>query len=270
MNSGKPTTPVPPPSALRLSPRDWRILQHVGRHRLSRFEIIHRLFFPGQSRAAVKSVLRRLCGRGPTYRLLRPVLLTSSHFVYCLTRRGATLIGVPLASARPLGSQARIEHVAVLCFIHASGDNQRTLVSKTKWREGFNLQRQQLPRQRFYIEETPDGAALGVLVVDHGGHPRRIVRKSVALLARILRHGWFDDYVRTGHFILTVLTLTEGKQQTLQRGLRRELREILGRPLAALRPPSADGWPLPVSVVVIPGLVNLIPGASRIPVRRMS
>lgn len=263
MNSGKPAQTAPQPTVLRLSQRDQRILQHVGRHRLSRFEVLHQLFFPGQPHSAVKSVLRRLCGRGPTYRLLRPQLLAGSQYVYTLTRRGADLLGLHPAAARPLGVQARVEHFAILRFIHPPGGSPRTLISKDKLRESFNLHGQPLLRQRCYIEETPEGTWLGVLVVDHGGHPRRIVRKAVKLLARILRQGWFDDYLRAGQFVLTVLTLTEGKAQTLRQGLRRELREILGRPLAALHSPTADGWPLPVSVVVIPGLINLIPGARR-------
>ncbi len=263
MTSGRTRPSAPQPTAVRLSPRDLRILQHVGRHRLSHFEVVHRLFFPGQPHSAVKSVLRRLCGRGPTYRFLRPQMLSGSQHVYALTRRGAALLGLHPASARPLGIQARVEHFAVLRFIHAQNGSQRTLISKDKLRESFHLDGQRLPRQRFYIEETPEGTWLGVLVVDHGGHPRRIVRKAVQLLGRILRHGWFDDYLRAGQFILTVLTLTQGKQQTLRHGLRRELREILGRPLAALHPPTTDGWPLPVAVVVIPGLINLIPGARR-------
>ncbi|MCI0459839.1 MAG: hypothetical protein L0Z62_23055 [Gemmataceae bacterium] len=270
MNSGKPNAAAPPTTGLRLSPRDRRILQHVGRHHFSLFDLIHRLFFPGQPRNAVKSVLRRLCGRGPTYRLLRPELLAGSQYAYCLTRRGAALLGLPLAVARPLGSRSRVEHFAILRFIHAAGVSPRTLLTKPKLREAFGIQDQPLPRHRFYIEETPDRSVLGVLVVDHGGHPRRIVRKSVGLLARLLRRGWFDDYLHTAQFVLTVLTPTLGKQQTLQQGLRRELHEILGRPLAALHPPSADGWPLPVAVVVIPGLLNLIPGAQQPATRRIS
>jgi hypothetical protein len=86
------------------------------------------------------------------------------------------------------------------------------------------------------------------------------VRKSVSVLSRFLRRGWFDAYLRSGQFMLTVLTPTAGKERALRIGLKRSLREVLGRPLASLSPPAPNGWPLPVSIVVIPGVLSLLPG----------
>lgn len=254
MKSGNPKTNV------RLSPRDLKILKLTARFGLALFEVIHRLIFPGQHRDAVKSTLRRLCGQGPTYRYLRPEPLDGRRVVYRLTRRGAKLLGAPLHLARPMGPQARIERLAVLLFIHGKEMPQRNLISNQKLRESFNLHGHRLPRQRFFIEEKADQHHLGFVVVDHGAHYRRIVRKAVRFLSRFLRHGWFDDYIRNGQFTLTVLTVTELKERALRHELKRHLKEILGRPLAALRPPGADRWPLPVTTVVIPDLIDLIPG----------
>jgi hypothetical protein len=87
-----------------------------------------------------------------------------------------------------------------------------------------------------------------------------IVQKAIDFLQRFLRHGWFDDDIREGQFVLTILTLNDFKRRSIAYGLKKKLRQILGKPLAALHAPYPGNWPLPVEIVVIPQLVNLIPG----------
>jgi hypothetical protein len=244
----------------RLSARDLRILVLVAKLGISLFEIIHTEQFKGLHRDAVKSTLRRLCGKGPTYRYLRPVPLYGSRVAYQLTHRGAGVIGARSSIARPLGVQARVERFAMLRFIYDRGDAKRRLMTNAKLREFYPLAGHRLPRQRFFLEEKPTGDYLGFVVVDHGGHERRIVQKAIDFLQRFLRHGWFDDDIREGQFVLTILTLNDFKRRSIAYGLKKKLRQILGKPLAALHAPYPGNWPLPVEIVVIPQLVNLIPG----------
>ena len=63
---------------LRLSKRDLDILIHLKVERMITTEIMHRRFFPGQSIDAVKSTRRRLCGKPPEYRLIRPEALDAA------------------------------------------------------------------------------------------------------------------------------------------------------------------------------------------------
>lgn len=258
--SPKPEPPEPKQSGLRLSPRDLRILKFVAAFWLAISDVLARVFFHGLKKDAMKSTLRRLCGKGPTYRLLRPEPLDTHRVAYRLTNRGARLIGASPQHARPLGPQARIERLAVLQFIHAEGEAKRTLISGKKLREHFDLTGHRLPRHRFYLEEEGESLRLGFLVVDHGAHTKRIVRKSVQVLARFLRHGWFDDYLKNSQFTLTILTVTPGKQRAIRIGLKQQLNEVLGRALGALHPPAKDGFPLPVQIVVVPGILSLLPG----------
>ena len=268
MNSGKPA-PAHQSGNVTLSERDLKILAHVGKFGVSLFEVIHQLFFKGKQRDAVKSNMRRLCGRGPTYRFLRPIPLYGSRVAYQLTYRGANALGVSPSRARPLGIQSRVEHLAVLRFIHdLKNENKRRFVTNAKLREYFPMGGHRLPRQRFFIEERPTGDYLGFIVVDHGGHERRIVRKAVDFLQRFLRHGWFDEYLLSGRFVLTILTLTDYKGRAIAYGLKKMLRLILGKPLAAMHKPFPGNWPLPVDIVVVTGLINLVPGKTASPRRR--
>lgn len=269
MNSGNPSA-ASKTKTVKFSDRDWKILRHVGKFGFSLFEIIHTLYFKGKARDAVKSTLRRLCGKGPTYRFLRPVPLYGSRVAYQLTHRGAAAVGVSPSRARKVGVQARVERFAMVRFIHdIKGKGDRTLMTNAKLREHFSLGGHRLPRQRFFIEDRMGDSYLGFIVVDHGGYERRIVRKAVDFLHRFLRHGWFDDYLRAGRFVLTVLTLNDFKAKAIAYGLKKLLRKKeIAQPLAALHPPYHGKWPLPVDIVVIPGLINLIPGKAIQPARR--
>ena len=267
MNSGNATVVRQP--IVQLSERDQKILAHVGLFGLSTFEVIHYRYFKGKQRDAVKSTLRRLCGKSPTFRYLRPIPLYGSRVAYQITRRGANVVGFSPGLARPLGIQSRVERLAVLNFIHDSKhEKKRRLISNRRLREHFPLAGHRLPRQRFFIEERPDGDYLGFIVVDHGGHERRIVRKAVSFLQRFVKRGWFDDYLRSGQFVLTILTLNDFKARAISYGLKKLLKEILGKPLAGLHAPYPRGWPLPVEIVVVPGVINLLPGKSASTKRR--
>ncbi len=238
---------------LNLSKRDWNILKFVLRHRIVTFEVLRRVFFDGKQKDAVKSTLRRLCGR---YRLLTTEQLDARRGYYRLTQRAAALLGARRTLVRPLGPQSLIERFAVLWFITLDRPGRRTLFNPRHFPEQFDLGSHRLPRANFYIEDDERGQSrLGYIVVDHGGHLRRIIRKSVRVLLRFLKRGWFDDYFATGRFTLTVLTLNGTKQKSLQFGLNGQLRESLRYALSRF----SHKQPLSLQVEVVPGLMSLIP-----------
>ena len=93
MPKQKDNTSEDPNAKIKLGERDLKILRFVGRFRLSTLDILWKRFFPGQARDAAKSTVRRLLGRGPTYRYLRPQSLDGVRVAYRLTRRGCREIG---------------------------------------------------------------------------------------------------------------------------------------------------------------------------------
>lgn len=237
--------------------RDLKILQFVLRHRLLTFEVLHRLFFPNQPVDAVKSTLRRLTTQ---HRVLKAEPLDSHRVYYRLTKRAARLLGAADEVARPLGPQALVERYALLWFIALDRPERRTQFNPRNFPEQFDLGPHRLPRANFYIEETANGESrLGYVVVDHGGHMRRIVHKSIHVLLRFLQRGWFDDYFAAGRFTLTVLTLSMPKQYSLRFGLDNQIPQSLRIPLCRFETPH----PLTHQVLVVPGLKELIPGPTR-------
>ena len=73
-----------------------------------------------------------------------------------------------------------------------------------------------LPQGPFFLDRSDGCSRLGVILVDHNAHHRRMSHKTVALLARFLRHGWFDDYIRQDAFAVAILTFSEDRKRTFQ------------------------------------------------------
>jgi DNA-binding MarR family transcriptional regulator len=248
---------------VRLTDRDRRILQHVERQRMTTVEAVQALFFPENERDAAKSTLRRLYGTPPDYRYLRPEPLDARRVFYRLTPQGARLIGAGKDAARPLGLQARVERYALLWFFCMDCPQRRSPFHPRKFPDQFHFHKERLPRQTFYVEEDEAGEIrLGYVLVDHRSDSRRLVRKAGQTLQRFLRRGWFDDFVRAGAFGLTVLTTTEEKRKSLERALRRKLPGFLLPHLEQLELATANPLPVIVTVTVVPGLSDILPGTA--------
>ena len=247
---------------IRLGKRDLRVLRLARRHRIVTIDALQAVEFDGKGRDAVKSTLRRLCGKPPRYLYIRPEKLDSHRVYYRLTGRGARLIGAPREVARSLGPQAKVERLALLWFICVDRPNQRALFNPRDFPDQFQIGPNRLPRSNFFIEETSDDKTqLGYVLIDHGGHPRRIVRRSYKTLLRFLKHGWFDEFIASRSFVLTILTLSEGKKAAIQKRLKPFLRDALRIPLHSFRS-SVHDFPIDLNVVVVSDLADLIPGRS--------
>lgn len=242
-------------SDLRPTERDIKILQHVRAYRITTTAVLQRVFFPGKSDAAVKSTLRRLCGEAPHYRFLRPAPLDSRHVYYQLTYKGTRFLGCSSEVARPLGVQSRIRRFAVLSFIHLDETAKRIPFEPARFPEQFPMKSPL--RRDFFIEEAGEKMSLGFVLVDYGASPNRMIRKVSGLLYLFLRMHWFDDYVRDGTFLPTILTFTDGKKAMLERGLEWELPK-LAKVIRNNLP--SDTLPVPrIQIKVIPGMQNLVP-----------
>ena len=260
MPKQKDNTSEDPNAKIKLGERDLKILRFVGRFRLSTLDILWKRFFPGQARDAAKSTVRRLLGRGPTYRHLRPQSLDGVRVAYRLTRRGCREIGVSERLARPLGPRAKVERLAVLAFLYQSPETRKAIVGQ-KLRDFLELDRgERLPKATFFMENSDTRTRLGVLFIDCGGHPRGIATRSARKVSRYLDEHWFDDEIRARRFVLSILTGRKSKVTSLKKYVANALdtdlewaaRQLLGDELLS------DF--LQVEVVHVPEIENLLPG----------
>ena len=243
---------------LRLGTRDREILNFVGEQRMSWLDGLHVRFFKGQTIEAAKSTVRRLRGRPPQYRYLRPEVMDSRRVYYRLTGDAARLLGFPTEVTRPLGRTSLIRRYALQWFICLDGQEKRWKCNPRDYPQLFSVDGHRLPPANFYIEKQRGETRFGIAVVDFGTDARRLARRTVDKLERFSIHGWFDDVVAAGKFEVTVLTATTGKARSVQTLLHRGLTKRLYAWLEELG--DGEDSPIELRLPVVPGLLPLLPG----------
>ena len=246
--------------AVRLSDRDLKILRHVAKFRMTTQDALHARFFAGQQRDAVKSTLRRLCGRGSAGYFLKSEPLDARRVYYRLTTRATNLLGIAEDVARPLGIQSRIRRYAILWLMCIDDSAVRNPFNLRQFPEHFSVVADRLPRSHFYIEELPgDKTQLGFAVVDTGRHRQRVFRNTFSTMKRFLERGWLDDFIAARCFELSVLTLTDTARDAIDLQLGKYLHRTLAEPLLRLGVGQDAPLPFTIRVHVVPGLLDVIP-----------
>lgn len=250
----------------RLSDRSMAILWQ-GKTDMITVDVVHRRHFTNATAEAARSAIRRLCGDPPGSRYLKPELLNETEPYYLLTREGTKLLGISPRYAEPLKKQGKTKRYAVSWFIHADRPGKRTLFNPREFEEELALKERRLPRHPFFIDETTGVARLGMILVDHNAHPRRILHKTISPLVRILRNGWFDEFLVQGSFVVAVLTFNTYRQRAFQHQLPIEITKQLGYGLSRFRTSASNRTPIDVQVHVIPGLDTLVAQSTEGPQR---
>lgn len=231
----------------------------MGLFGLTTIPVLRRVFFSGKHLDAVKSTLRRLCGLAEKPRFLKSETLDGQRVYYRLTPRGAKAIGLPHWRIRPFGPQALYRKLALLWFVHGENQSGRRLLSYRDIEKDFAIKVDPIPGYICYLDTREEKTRLGVIVIDHGAHPNRTVRKATQVVAWFLNKGWFDQVIRDKAFVLTVLTLSHGKQRAIERNLALAIRHSLRSPLTKLAASVGPGQNIELNVEVVEGLSNLLP-----------
>ena len=237
----------------QLEKRAQDILMH-GKTDMITPLMVFRRYFADATIEAARSAIRRLCDN----HYIRPEPLDQQRVYYPLTRLGTKLIGVSPKYAQSLKKSGKIKRYALSWFIHADQPGKRLLFNPHDFADQFGIRGQSLPRHPFFIDETSGQSRLGMALVDHNGHPRRIVQKTIKPLARFLSRGWFDDFIRQDSFLVALLTFNSGRQKAFRQQLPLEIRDRLGYPLSRLCPDFPNHIPVATEVHVIPGLLPLV------------
>ena len=218
---------------------------------------VHRQVYAEKSYDAAKSLIRRLCGRPPRYRFLKPEPLGAKRVYYRLTKRATEHLGVPVHLARAFGPMARIDRYARLWFMCVDRSAVRRPVRPGDHDEWFKGLRQ--AGLLMYVEQSAAAPRLGITLVDHGRNAQQVYRRGAASLQRFIKHGWLADFLAAGNFELAVLTMTEEKKQLFESELPRQLGTRLKRELRPLTREHGGSLPFSISVHVVPHLIDILP-----------
>jgi len=208
--------PRPPIRNPRLQDRDYDLLQHVLRYRLSTPEILHRLFFQDSDRNAVTKVTSKLC----VSQFLLSHQLYAGYTYFTLGRRGAKVVGMSRCKTGPLGPQALYREYGTLAFCCRSEMPRERLRTAEIMRRHPEYISGRLDAGHYYLDEHESIVRLGYIWVEGAGEINHIVRTvQDAIIEQRRSVPALRQLIEEGRFVVSVVTLNDDKKSEIQRAL---------------------------------------------------
>ncbi len=223
---------------IRLEERDFDILRHVGRYKLTVVEALERMpFFDQGSPHAAKEALRRLRNGG----YLKSETLYRTRRYYHLTRAAANVLDEHPSLANPLTEEPKVRAFAMLSYCCLCEPTQEKL-TLAEFRSHFPTLYRDGERPSYYVDTHAARKRLGYLRVDHGGFGRwdRVIGKLRDDIAKRCDLPDFRELIVNRGFVITILTALDRKAERIREAIE-----------------EAD-LPCDVQVFVVPGLLELI------------
>ncbi|HEY4311882.1 MAG TPA: hypothetical protein VGN12_20710 [Pirellulales bacterium] len=227
----------------RLQERDYDLLDHVMRYRVTTPQILHQLFFADCDRNAVTKVTSRLCDHD----FLESHPLYGSNSYFTLGKAGARLFGLAARRLGALGPIALYRDFGVLMFCARTGARREKLrVSEIAKRFPQILVRG-VDSSHYYLDSENDTVRLGHIWVEGGGTTEHIVRSVKQDIIEPRRSvPALLDYIDKGRFVVAVVTMTAEKRDQIAGALNTLPTSVLFR------------------VEHVPELIQLLPGARNV------
>lgn len=220
--------------------------------------IVQRRYYPNGTLDSARSALRRLSGDPPGSLFIRPEPLDTHRIYFPLTRLGTRLLGVSPRYSESLKRTGKIKRYALAWYLHADQPGKRQRIRPRDFANQFGIGHDSLPRHPYFLDMTTERPRLGMVMVDHNAHPRRVVQKTIKPLIRFIHRGWFDDLIRQQCFVMALLTFASDRQKAFQQKLSKEIPHRLGHALSRLDANGDNGLPIVLDIKLIPGLGPLV------------
>ncbi|MDZ4686581.1 MAG: hypothetical protein SH850_16040 [Planctomycetaceae bacterium] len=223
----------------RLQERDYEILEHVRRYRLTTPEVLHQLFFDDSDRNAVTKVTSRLC----LHEFLKSHPLYAGYSYYSLGRRGAKVVGLSPIKAGPLGPQAKYREYGTLAFCCRQPVRRERLLASEFLKRHPDCSSGRHEAGHYYDDHHESHVRLGFIWVEGAGDVNHVIHK--------VRHEIIDErrsipslrmMIDEGRFVVAIVTLHEEKKTEIINALKQRQ------------------GPVSFRVVVVPELRHLLPG----------
>ncbi len=198
----------------RLSGRDFAVLHHVLRYRLTTIAALCRTVLPGLSANAAGKIVNRLCAAG----YLQKYDMVHPGKYYVLGDQGVRLLGAGGHRTVSLGPQSLPTEYAVLAYATLGQHQRRRLTSDEVSLRCPGLKRSLADAPHC---EDPTRGVLELVRVDLGGPVDHVVRKCHRDLVRRYRFPHFARLVTQGEFRLAVITTTSAKAAAIRQSLDR-------------------------------------------------
>ncbi len=202
----------------KLGDRDYEILDHLKRYRLTTRDVLHRLFFDGSEINAVSKVTSRLIKNG----YLNSHPLDTSKVYFTVGPESCRLLGLPLRKSKPLGPQALPTEFGTLMFCCGSPVQRKRLLVGEISKLQPNILGKGLDSSHYYLEELADGnKLLGYIRVDQGGPPDHISRKCAGDIEKRMANEALKQLIDSDRFIIALITGHESKAELIRASIGR-------------------------------------------------
>lgn len=200
---------------VRLTDRDAEILRdHVGCFRMTTYEAVRRVYWPGETIHAAKSWVRRMREAG----YLGDAPLYGGLNYYYPTHAAATEFQLESGS-EGFRSPVRLAQVYGMLAFCCLGEQIHMKLSPSQFREKFPelVIGKQIPEE-YYLDKEGERGRLGYLLIDTRRPLRRIRDRVRTLISeRLQRESWKHSIIRKGRFVITIVTIREARIKQIAR-----------------------------------------------------
>ncbi len=183
-----------------LSDRDWAIVRHIYRYRLSTTAIILQQFFPGCYESSARNVIRRLIAQG----WIGKAVFAGQQKYLLLDKRGILACRSDPRQRVQFSDFTVPGFFAVLYYCIRTGHERLTQGDLRAIEPDFD--HPSVWGAAHYVRQTDCGPSLGCFRIDSGLSPRRLVSRAETLVAKRYHLPKFRELIEAGHFNVTFLT----------------------------------------------------------------
>lgn len=198
-----------------LTDRDWQIVTHVYRYRVSSTPVIWQQFFADLESGAARNVVRRLVTEG----WLRKWPLEGQRHFLTLDTRGAFACHLRERSPARFSEQALPGMFAVLHFCLRNGYERLTPPELRAIDPQFDTPAGWA--HAYYVHRAERGLCLSCCLIDRRKSPRRLVTRARDLIVARYKVPQFRSLIQAGQFTVTILTAYAGGVEPIVDEVRR-------------------------------------------------
>jgi hypothetical protein len=201
----------------RLVDRDYEILDHLRRYRMTTREVLHRLFFSDSELNAVTKVTSRLVDHG----FLNRYELYSGRSYFVVGPEAIKLFGLSPKKCRAIGTQALPREYGILLYCcMANTPRERLLVSELQQKVP-NFTGKRSDCGHYYLDHDGETVRLAHIRVDQGGPPDHVIRKCREDLEMQLRIAAVRTLIEQDRYLVAIITATEEKAAAIREAIER-------------------------------------------------
>lgn len=199
----------------RLNDRDFEILEHISRYRLTTRDVLHRLFFDDSEINAVSKVVSRL----ERNHFIKSHPLDGSARYYTLGVSGCKTLGTSLKYVKEFQGQGLAHWLGKLRFCCGQlPERQLLTVREVKKRQPELLIRGKAANNNYYIdrEMEHDRDLIGFIRVDHGRDVTSLVTHCQAMIHSRMEYPYWRRIIENRLFVVAIVTAYESKAELLR------------------------------------------------------